>query len=283
VLPCAIGHGPDERGLANAIPAAGLNPCRILVVEDNAVNSALVMEMLSRHGHHVTVADNGSAALTILGRQQFDVVLMDVQMPEMDGITATQWIRALDDQRAHIPIIALTADTMEGSRERYLTAGFSDYLEKPVRANRLLETIARHVPSRRAMTPVESAEAELVALPGKASAIDSAHLETLYREVGSAEIERVISNMEAEFEFELRRLKIAVGLGDRDACRLALQALANDALEIGTIGLAEYSRELANTEDIDAIFAALAQLQLTADRAIAQLRRHVAAFAAQPN
>jgi len=283
VLPCAIGHGPDERGLANAVPAAGLNPCRILVVEDNAVNSALVTEMLSRHGHHVTVADNGSAALTILGRQQFDVVLMDVQMPEMDGITATQWIRALDDQRAHMPIIALTADTMEGSRERYLTAGFSDYLEKPVRANRLLETIARHVPSRRAMTPVEAAEAELVALPGKASAIDHAHLETLYREVGSGEIERVISNMEAEFEFELRRLKIAVGLGDRDACRLALQALANDALEIGTIGLAEYSRELANTEDIDTIFAALAQLQLTADRAIAQLRRHVATFATQPN
>jgi PAS domain S-box-containing protein len=283
VLPCSIGHGPDQRGLASTAPAAGLNPCHILVVEDNAVNSALVTEMLSRHGHHVTVADNGSVALAVLGRQQFDVVLMDVQMPEMDGVTTTQWIRALDDQRAHIPIIALTADTMEGSRERYLTAGFSDYLEKPVRANRLLETIARHVPYRRALTPVQAAEAELVVLPGKASAIDRNHIEELYREVGASDTERMISNMEAEFEFELRRLKIAVGLGDRDACRLALQALANDALEIGTIGLADYSRELANSEDIDAIFAALAQLQLTADRAVAQLRRHLATLAAQPN
>ncbi|HVJ35215.1 MAG TPA: ATP-binding protein [Terriglobia bacterium] len=276
-LPCSIGHRPEQR-VVHSTALATLDPCRVLVVEDNAVNSALVTEMLSRYGHHVTVADNGSTALIILDRQQFDVVLMDVQMPEMDGITTTQWIRALDDQRAHIPIIALTADTMEGSRERYLTAGFSDYLEKPVRANQLLEAIARHVPSRRSLDHDAGPESASVVLPDKAAEIDLAHLAALRRQMAQGDIDRMITNMEAEFEFELRRLKIAVGLGDRDACRLALQALTNDALEIGAAGLAKFTRELAAvSEDVDAIFTAVAQLQLATSRAVAQLRMHALA------
>ncbi|HVI91166.1 MAG TPA: ATP-binding protein [Dongiaceae bacterium] len=278
VLPCSIGQSPEQR-VAHSATLATLDPCRVLVVEDNAVNSALVTEMLSRYGHQVTVADNGSTALMILDRQQFDVILMDVQMPEMDGVTTTQWIRALDDQRAHIPIIALTADTMDGSRERYLTAGFSDYLEKPVRANQLLEAIARHVPSRHAGNRNDGTGGAFVVPPDKAAEIDRTHLAMLHRQMAPGDIDRMISNMEVEFEFELRRLKIAVGLGDRDACRLALQALSNDALEIGAIGLATFTRDLASvSEDVDVIFAAIAQLQLATSRAVAQLRGHVSAL-----
>jgi CheY-like chemotaxis protein len=203
---------------------------------------------------------------------------MDVQMPEMDGITTTQWIRSLDDRRAHIPIIALTADTMSGSRERYLTAGFSDYLEKPVRANRLVETIARHV-GRGHTDQATAMPSSSFAKPAADAEIDLRHLDTLQRQLAPADIDRMISNMEAEFEFELRRLKIAVGLGDRDACHLALQALADDALRIGAVGLATYSQKLAAvSDDIDTIFAALAQLQQTIARTVAQLRNYVSAL-----
>jgi CheY-like chemotaxis protein len=278
-LPCSLGQNPVDRVLSEAQIRQKSGPCRILVVEDNAVNSAVVTEMLTRAGHHVTVADNGSIALPMLARDQYDAILMDVQMPEMDGITATQWIRALDDRRAHIPIIALTADTMSGSRERYLTAGFTDYLEKPVRANRLLETIARHVVpaldriDETAMTPSTS-----VVMTENVVAIDLQHVRSLRAQLSSADIDRMITNMEVEFDFDLRRLKIAVGLNDREACQQALRALTEDALQIGAVGLADYSRGLsAISADIDTIFAALSQLQLAAARAVAQLRGHLAA------
>jgi hypothetical protein len=88
----------------------------------------------------------------------------------------------------------------------------------------------------------------------------------------------MITNMEVEFDFDLRRLKIAVGLNDREACQQALRALTEDALQIGAVGLADYSRGLsAISADIDTIFAALSQLQLAAARAVAQLRGHLAA------
>ena len=275
-----IGQSPEVLALNKAGATADIGPCHVLVVEDNAVNSALVVEMLKRAGHRATVADNGRMALSVLGREQFDVILMDVRMPEMDGVTTTQWIRALDDRRAHIPIIALTADTMSGSRERYLTAGFSDYLEKPVRANKLVETIARHVAPRRPVTLAGAApDPASVVIPDNVAAIDLPHLNTLRQQMSAGDVDRMISNMEAEFEFELRRLQIAVGLSDRDACHLALQALSEDALQVGAIGFASYSQQLAAaSHDIEAIFAALAPLQLSANRAVAQLRSHVSAI-----
>jgi PAS domain S-box-containing protein len=276
-LPCTLGRNPDEHPQSDGNHEIEIRPCRILVVEDNAVNSAVVTEMLARVGHQVTVADNGSAALMTLGRQQFDAILMDVQMPEMDGITATQWIRALDDPRAHIPIIALTADTMSGSRERYLTAGFSDYLEKPVRANKLIDTIARHV-ARRPDSYYDTMNAldRSVAESANTAHIDLQQLEAMRQHLNAGDILRMISNMEVEIEFDLRRLKIAVAVNDRDACRQALQALADDAMQIGAVGLADYSRELATiANDINAVFAALSQLQQGAIRAVAQLRGHV--------
>lgn len=280
-LPSSLGQSIGQDVPGEEDTAAYQGSCRVLVVEDNAVNSALATEMLVRAGHQVTVADNGSAALLALGRESFDVILMDVQMPEMDGITTTQWIRSLDDRRAHIPIIALTADTMSGSRERYLTAGFSDYLEKPVRANRLVETIARHV-GRGHGDRTTAMPASSLALLAEAAEIDLPHLRALQQELSSADIDHMISNMDAEFEFELRRLKTAVGLSDRDTCHLALQALAEDAQRIGAIGLAAYSRKLATiADDIDAIFTALAPLQHTIGRTVALLRNNVSALPSQ--
>lgn len=276
VLPTALGQSPEEQSRIRTDALNSVGTCRVLVVEDNTVNSALAREMLTRAGHSVIIVDNGSAALAELARGQFDVVLMDVQMPEMDGITTTQWIRSLDDRRAHIPIIALTADTMSGSRERYLTAGFSDYLEKPVRANKLIETIARHVATRRPARSEELVTSTTSVIPDDAAELDLQHLETLRHQMGSDDMERMISNMEAEFDFELRRLKNAVGLGDWEACHLALRALSDDAIQVGAVGLAKYSRKLlASSRDIETIFATVSQLQLTITRAVAQLRCHI--------
>jgi two-component system sensor histidine kinase/response regulator len=115
---------------------------RVLLAEDNLVNQKLAVRLLERRGHQVTVANNGREALDLLKQQAFDVVLMDVQMPEMDGYAATMQIRQ-EEQRtgAHIPILAMTAYAMKGDRERCLAVGMDGYISKPVRAKELFESI----------------------------------------------------------------------------------------------------------------------------------------------
>ncbi len=115
---------------------------RILLVEDNSVNETLALRMLQKRGHHVTVARNGRAALEALQRQTPDLVLMDVQMPEMDGFEATAAIRQAEEKNGkHLPIIAMTAHAMAGDKERCLAAGMDAYVSKPIRADDLFSVV----------------------------------------------------------------------------------------------------------------------------------------------
>jgi signal transduction histidine kinase/CheY-like chemotaxis protein len=119
--------------------------CRILLTEDNVVNQRVALRILEKAGHVVAVAENGKAALRMLAEQTFDLILMDVQMPEMGGFEATALIRGKEESTGrHIPIIAMTAHAMAGDRERCLDAGMDDYLAKPVAAASLLEMVAQY-------------------------------------------------------------------------------------------------------------------------------------------
>ena len=125
---------------AETMPAA----LRILLAEDNRVNQFLAVRLLEKAGHQVQTANNGRAALAALERDRFDLALMDLQMPEMDGLEATARIRAQEHGTgAHLPIIALTANAMVGDRERCLQAGMDGYLSKPIDGARLLAEIRR--------------------------------------------------------------------------------------------------------------------------------------------
>ncbi len=104
----------------------------ILLVEDNRVNQQVALTMLKKWGHQIDVAWNGLEALEAVQQQDYDLILMDIQMPEMDGITATQQIRQLDGKCALVPIVAVTANAMQGDRERFLAAGIDDYIAKPI-------------------------------------------------------------------------------------------------------------------------------------------------------
>jgi CheY-like chemotaxis protein len=117
---------------------------KILLAEDNRVNQVLAVRLLEKRGHEVTVAKNGEEALEALDRQVFDLVLMDVQMPEMDGIQATAAIRKGEvNSGKHIPIIAMTAHAMAGDKERCLEAGMDEYITKPIRPEQLVEVLER--------------------------------------------------------------------------------------------------------------------------------------------
>ena len=121
---------------------------RILLAEDNEVNQKLAVHLLEKRGHSVAVATNGREALEWFNRESFDVALMDVQMPEMDGLEATAEIRKKEQStHHHLPIIAMTAYAMQGDRERCLAAGMDGYIAKPIQPRRLFESLDEMVAS----------------------------------------------------------------------------------------------------------------------------------------
>ena len=123
-------------------------PLRILLAEDNQVNQKVALRMLERLGCSADVAANGLEVLEALERVRYDVILMDVQMPEMDGLEATRQIGARYEASERPWIIAMTANAMAGDRERCLDAGMDDYLSKPVRMEELGVALQRCLPSR---------------------------------------------------------------------------------------------------------------------------------------
>ncbi len=119
------------------------HPLRILVAEDNPINQRVAVRLLEKHGHTVVLASNGREAVTAALGGGIDLVLMDVQMPEMDGFAATAAIRAAETGRGQrLPILALTALAVDGDRERCMAAGMDGYLTKPIQRDRLLRAVA---------------------------------------------------------------------------------------------------------------------------------------------
>jgi CheY-like chemotaxis protein len=119
---------------------------RVLLAEDNQVNQRLAARLLEKRGHRVSLAANGREALEALEKGRFDLVLMDIQMPEMDGMEATAAIRQNEKSTGlHIAIVALTANAMKGDREKYLASGMDGYLAKPIRPLELDEVLENHM------------------------------------------------------------------------------------------------------------------------------------------
>jgi CheY-like chemotaxis protein/HPt (histidine-containing phosphotransfer) domain-containing protein len=140
----ALGIQPEPAAQgAEPVEPAAARPLRILLAEDSLVNQRLAIGLLERHGHRLTVANNGREACQQLEHGSFDVVLMDVQMPELDGLEATRCIREREKQAGggRIPIVAMTAHAMKGDRERCLEAGMDEYISKPVRERQLVAAL----------------------------------------------------------------------------------------------------------------------------------------------
>lgn len=124
------------------------NPLRILLVEDNAINQKVALRILDRLGYRADVAGNGLEAIEALKRQIYDIVFMDVQMPEMDGVEATHQIRRQISQAQQPRIVAMTAHALPGDRESYLNNGMDDYISKPVRIDELVAVLSKYRPLR---------------------------------------------------------------------------------------------------------------------------------------
>ena len=158
----------DVSTLAASVQSACASSLRVLVAEDNAVNQNLVRSVLKKDGHAVQLAGNGREVLAALEGSQFDLILMDVQMPGMDGFEATAAIRKAEQLTgSHVPIVAITAHAMQGDRERCLEAGMDEYLTKPIDLAKLRAMLRKW---SRGNSPAPALE---LAVPRQANSLDA--------------------------------------------------------------------------------------------------------------
>jgi signal transduction histidine kinase/AmiR/NasT family two-component response regulator/HPt (histidine-containing phosphotransfer) domain-containing protein len=263
--------GEDNAASTNGRSDPPTSRRRILVAEDNAVNQLLTARLLEKQGHIVTVAANGREALTVLKRNIFDLVLMDIQMPVMGGFEATAIIRAREaGSGRHVPIIAMTAHAIKGDRERCLAAGMDGYLAKPIQSSALLEVIAQ-------ANPASDHGASDLCVEVEPLVVDQAA--ALARADGDRQLLEELVNV---FVGDCPRLlaDVRAAISDKDAGRLkfAAHTLKGAAGNFGaqrTVAAALRLETLAGAED----FAAAAEACAILEEAVAQCREALREFA----
>jgi signal transduction histidine kinase/CheY-like chemotaxis protein/HPt (histidine-containing phosphotransfer) domain-containing protein len=227
-----------------SVPAL-VAPCvraslRILLAEDNAVNRRVATGLLQNRGHAVTAATNGREAVELLARERFDVVLMDVQMPEMDGFEATATLRRREREGApRTPIIAMTAHAMAGDRERCLAAGMDDYVSKPLLVADLLAALDRWTLAPGAPPPPPSLPASSVGRPCRAELLASLdHDEAL--------LAAVIAAFEGEAPVQLQAVRRHFEDGDGGQLERAAHAIKSSLASLGAARSAQAAQALEN-------------------------------------
>ena len=218
-------------------------PLRILLAEDNIINQKVAVMLLERLGHRADVVANGHEVLEALRRQSYDVVLMDVQMPEMDGLEATRRLRRRFADRPRPRIIGLTAHTMAGDRERCLAAGMDDFLAKPLRRTTLELVLAGR--------PAVS-EADLRRAQERSLAIDQkqlAELRRLGRAAGPQLFDQLVERFLERSQGDWVELQRAAAELDRRGLAESAQALEDSATNLGATGVAAICGTLARLAD----------------------------------
>ena len=218
--------GPQEEGSRSAVV-----DLRLLVAEDNAVNRQLALALLRRLGYDADVVENGREVLDALERERYDVVLMDVQMPELDGLEATRQIRERRGSSDAPRIIAMTANAMEGDRDECLAAGMDDYLSKPIRPEELSRALARCRPARADAALDDAALGKLVSSLGGG-------------DEGREAVRELVEMFLDDAAAQMATLHGAVERGDAEAARRTAHTLKSSGATFGAQPFAELCGEL---------------------------------------
>ena len=293
-LPDAQAVPPEAPAGAARQGAAGTSGrwqgLRVLLVEDNPVNQALAASQLKSLGFTVELAENGAEAVTACRRTQFDFILMDCQMPVMDGFEATRRILADRQDVTGCPIVAMTANTMQGDRERCLEAGMVDFLAKPYRQAELVEVIARWLdaPESKAVAAAPAPAEAVTPTPAPADALDTAVLRTIAAQhsSGNALLRKVVGVFREDGRRQLESLQAAWHNGDIATATRAAHTLKSSSASLGALWLSARCREVelalraGDTAPIDAGIADIVQGFETAvtalDAALANMETQLA-------
>jgi CheY-like chemotaxis protein/HPt (histidine-containing phosphotransfer) domain-containing protein len=214
------------------------SPHRILLVEDSPANVLVAATLLRNAGHTVDTAGDGREAVEAIRSFPYDLVLMDLSMPEMDGFEATSRIRGLSGDRAHIPIIAMTASSMRGDREKCLAAGMDDYISKPVDKLTLLDAVARWIGGSTEQTPATQMGSENAVL-------DRVAIERLIADTDQSSASRLLGMFMTETRDRLDRIVNAVTLQNYDVVQNEAHAIKGSS---GTFGAEQLRRQVEQLE-----------------------------------
>jgi signal transduction histidine kinase/DNA-binding response OmpR family regulator len=213
---------------------APVRPLHILVTDDNAINQRLLTSLLQSAGHTTSVAENGRKAVEAVMREAFDIILMDIQMPVMDGVQATNRIRAMRPPKRDIPIIALTADALRGAEERYRGAGMDGYLSKPLSAKALFETMNALVTEGR---PRPSAADGM-------PAVDSAVIDALRDFLRPDQLEALLTETLADLGTRISRLGGFLDTANTDGAAQEAHDLVSVSGNCGARALSAIARDI---------------------------------------
>jgi CheY-like chemotaxis protein len=231
-----------------ALPIPAIRSLRILLAEDNKINQQLVTLLLRKADHHVDVVDNGELAVEAVRNGEYDVVLMDVQMPILDGVEATRRIRALPPPRNAVPIIALTAHAMAGAKEEYLADGMDDYLSKPIDNVALflcLNDVAAGAVGGSAAPPRVPADH----IP--AVTIDAARLEMIAEAMADEPLDEFLDMFLVNAAERIGRIREHIAHGDLAQIGREAHTLLGTAANFGALRLSRLSAELKSACDAD--------------------------------
>ncbi|MFN4265281.1 MAG: response regulator [Aquabacterium sp.] len=279
----------EDDGHSAGTPTTFLN-CRILVVDDNAVNQKVASVMLQRYGCMVDVAASGIEACSMVNMLPYDLVLMDCQMPEMDGYEATRTIRKREADlrvKKRLPIIALTANAMEGNADKCLASGMDDFLSKPIRPEALLEKLGQYLPRAAAltegatkMTPVAVSQTSLAAGPD-ASHRDSpewASLREVHDMLGD-DYGQLLQMYLQEAPGKVKDITQAIQSGNLETTRSVAHNLKGSSLAIGVQELATLLGHIeahASKGDVEPLAALGSQLAPLFEHTDSRLRLFLA-------
>jgi len=210
------------------------HPLRILVAEDNAINQQVAVGLLAKLGHRADIADDGAEAVERVAAGEYDLVMMDMQMPHIDGLEATRLIRALPAAKARVAIIAMTANAMDGDRDACLAAGMDDYISKPIDLHRLIDMLNRWSDRLRAARDERAT-----------SPVDRAAMADLRNALGEDSFQSLLDRFWGGFPASLDQLRQAATSGDRATLNSTAHALAGAA---GNLGLPLLCRALLDLE-----------------------------------
>jgi CheY-like chemotaxis protein len=213
---------------------ASRHPLRILLAEDNVVNQKLATRLLERMGYRIDVASNGLEAVESVARQRYDVVLMDIQMPELDGLEATRRIIAADPTGDRPTIIAMTANAMDGDRAMCLAAGMDDYVSKPIRVAELTDALRRAWTSRQEAVDAEPA----------APVIDMNTYRELEATAGADFAAELVATFLEEAPSMLVELRTAYAASDAGTFRRVAHSIKSNGATFGAESLSNLAREL---------------------------------------
>ncbi len=236
-------HSQRQQAPERFSAQAGSSPV-ILIAEDNDVNQALAVQMVRRRGYQAEVVGDGHAALEALAQRSFAAVLMDCQMPELNGYDATAELRRREGDSAHMPVIALTANALRSDRAKCLDSGMDDYISKPVKAAELDRVLARWAP-RTTDAPSPTGEAASPARTVVAGRVDRAALDRLRADLGSDDVLRqIVDIFGARTPMDLAMIRQAIADSDSEIVRGIAHQLQGSCATLAAVDLAELCRQL---------------------------------------